>query len=216
MTGPNWKERVIPAFMGAAMCAMWAGDLIAPWVRREATDLHTTPTTTTTKRVLRQPHPRPYTGDLRGRAGREAGNVPGPKEATTDGGDRITQSTVRPAIYNAIRRVESGGNDYAVGDGGASRGPYQISRAYWRDACEYGGLDWDYDKHVWNRARCEYVMYLYWQRYGAETPKERARIHNGGPDGAQQDCTLGYWRKIKSNFSSTVTVTLEKRKVGKP
>ena len=43
-------------------------------------------------------------------------------------------------LYHAIRMVESGGDDKAVGDGGMSKGPLQCSRAAWKDACEWGGV----------------------------------------------------------------------------
>lgn len=105
------------------------------------------------------------------------------------------------ALYDAIRRVESGGDDFAVGDGGRSRGPYQCGRAAWADACEHGKLDWSYDVFVWRPWRCEYIMYLYWNRYGARTDEERARIWNGGPGGMQKSATLPYWNKVKAELA---------------
>ena len=106
-------------------------------------------------------------------------------------------------LFAAIRQVESGGDDplsKIVGDGGLSRGPYQISRAYWRDACEHGGMDWSYETYVWNRARCEHVMRCYWSRYGATTDEQRARMHNGGPTGPRKRATLTYWKKVRKQF----------------
>ena len=108
---------------------------------------------------------------------------------------------LRP-LYDAIRPVESSGNDYAVGDDGKSKGPYGITRPWWADACEAAGENWDYDTYVWDRARCEYLMYWYWRRYCPRALAELdfetlARVHNGGPDGARQACTLDYWRRVK-------------------
>ena len=40
-------------------------------------------------------------------------------------------------LLDAIRQVESSGNDAAIGDGGKAIGPYQIWRVYWIDACEF-------------------------------------------------------------------------------
>ena len=37
-------------------------------------------------------------------------------------------------LLDAVGQVESGGNPHAVGDGGRSLGPYQITSAYWADA----------------------------------------------------------------------------------
>jgi len=103
------------------------------------------------------------------------------------------------ALFAAIRQVESAGNDYAVGDDGISRGPYQITRAYWHDACEHAGVDWEYDTYVWDPDRCEYLMMAYWDRYGARTDEERARCHNSGPKWRQKyRLTNGYWAKVKA------------------
>ena len=99
-----------------------------------------------------------------------------------------------PSLYKALRQVESSGNDDAIGDGGRSKGPYQIGEAYWQDACEQGNLDWDYDTYVWDRKRCEYIIWLYALRYGAKTNMEVAVIHNGGPN------ALKYWLKITAFY----------------
>ncbi len=100
-------------------------------------------------------------------------------------------------LIHAIGQVESGEDYKAVGDGGKSLGWYQISRAYWQDACEYGEIDWDYDIFVRSKFHSEDVMVLYWQRYGATTDEERARIHNGGPRGMSKKATIKYWNKVQ-------------------
>jgi len=101
-------------------------------------------------------------------------------------------------LYDAMRMVESGGDDNAVGDGGTSRGPYQISAAYWSDACKAGGVQWDYLQLVWSRPHCEYIMHCFWNHYGAKTDEERARIHNGGPNGMQKESAIAYWNRVKA------------------
>ncbi len=101
-------------------------------------------------------------------------------------------------LFAAIREVESGGEDTASGDFGESLGPYQISRAYWSDAVEYGGVDWSYDDLVWSRRHCRQIMLWYWTRYGARTDEERARMHVAGPYGPQKDSTLPYWLKVRT------------------
>ena len=100
-------------------------------------------------------------------------------------------------LLDAMRRVESGGNDRAVGDSGRSHGPYQIQRGYWNEACRYGGARWPYDRCVWDRQRSEQVIRWYWQKYGATTDQERARIHNGGPAGGHEPATAVYWTKVR-------------------
>ena len=102
-------------------------------------------------------------------------------------------------LFAAIRQVESAQNCSAVGDGGRSLGCYQISQAYWADACDYAGYDWPY-QWVWLPPKAEQVMRWYWARYGAETDEQRARVHNGGPRGGRRHCTIGYWKLVKKEM----------------
>jgi len=100
-------------------------------------------------------------------------------------------------LLDAIRTVESAGNDRAVGASG-ERGPYSITKPYWTDGCRQLGVFWSYDKYVWSRAHCEAVMRAYWNRYGAVTDEEKARMHVGGPRGHLKMATLPYWRKVQA------------------
>ena len=111
----------------------------------------------------------------------------------------------RPFL-NALMQVESGGDGYAVGDGGRSRGPYQIGRAYWQDG--YGG---DYDINVLHLSTCEVVMFAYWNRYCRKALSELdfetlARIHVGGPRGDVKESTKPYWLKVKAAMETTVQI----------
>lgn len=106
---------------------------------------------------------------------------------------------LRPFL-NALMQVESGGDCQAVGDGGRSRGPYQIGVAYWEDA----GLR-EIDYHVWvnDPSACERVMFAYWNRYARKALSELdfetlARVHNGGPRGAGKESTKPYWRRVEA------------------
>lgn len=103
---------------------------------------------------------------------------------------------LRP-LFDAIRQVESGGNDNAVGDGGRSIGPYQIQRAYWQDSRVPGR--WE---DCYRRAYAERVMLAYWRRYCPAALEARdwerlARVHNGGPTGHRKAATAGYWKKVQ-------------------
>lgn len=104
------------------------------------------------------------------------------------------------ALFSAIRQVETGGHpdpSNAVGDGGLSLGPYQITRAYWLDAVthapEIGGR---YDD-VRGAAYAERIMMAYWDRYAPDDHAETlARIHNGGPRGHKRGGTDVYWQRV--------------------
>jgi hypothetical protein len=110
---------------------------------------------------------------------------------------------LRP-LLDAIRAVETGGHPNpakAVGDGGRSLGPYQISRQYWRDSGVRGRYQW-----VRNRAYAERVMIAYWQRHcpGALAKPDwqtLARVHNGGPDGSRVRQTRDYWHRVRRQMS---------------
>ena len=122
-------------------------------------------------------------------------------------------------LLDAIRHVESAGDDRAVGDGGRSLGPYQIGLAYWRDGCRGAGVRWCYHEHVWDRERCEYIIYGHFRLYAPEelgrllagrailADCERlARLHNGGPDWAEKPGevlarTANYWRRVRERLT---------------
>ena len=106
------------------------------------------------------------------------------------------------ALFDAIRQIESSGDDRAVGDGGKSRGPYQIQRAYWREAVV--GTDaagWRYDTHVWDRDRAEYVVWLHWEKVcpaalWAWNVELLVRCHRLPGNPWRQD-NARYWRKVQ-------------------
>jgi hypothetical protein len=104
-------------------------------------------------------------------------------------------------LFNGIRQVESHGNDYAVGDHGQARGPYQIHAAYWRDACRFGGVRWSYARWVWDRRHCQQVMAWYWQAHHARSDQARARMHNGGPGGVRSPAARAYWRRVQRSMN---------------
>jgi hypothetical protein len=115
----------------------------------------------------------------------------------------LANSSVRP-FFDAIREVETGGHSdpaNAKGDSGRSLGPYQITRAYWKDS----GVPGSYQM-VRKKAYAERVMMAYWKRYCRRALKRLnfqvlARIHNGGPKGAKRKTTLAYWRRVRKKLS---------------
>ena len=100
-------------------------------------------------------------------------------------------------LFDAIRQIESGGNDSAVGDGGRSVGPYQCGLLAWLDG---GGKREDYPRLAYDRAATERIMVRYWERYGAATDEAKARTWNGGPRGMNKKATLAYWTKVRKEM----------------
>ena len=110
-------------------------------------------------------------------------------------------------LISAISEVETGGElfrDSSVGDGGYSRGRFQISLPYFIDS----GIKATYQEAWSNPHIGQQVMLAYWARYSGierrlndaidmETAEWLARTHNGGPRGYRKQATVKYWRKVK-------------------
>lgn len=110
-------------------------------------------------------------------------------------------------FLDALQRVETGGLPAAgigaVGDHGASIGPYQIQRAYWTDSRQKSGR---YEDCLRDAKYSERVMLDYWRRYcpgalASENWETLARVHNGGPKGHKKRATDGYWAKVKKEMT---------------
>lgn len=111
----------------------------------------------------------------------------------------------RQQILDAIRQVESGGREKPPdGDGGRAIGPFQIHAVYWVDASGDKTLGGTYEQ-CRQRDYAERVVTAYMRRHAA-TAWERgdaqtiARIHNGGPKGAESPKTLDYWRRVRQQL----------------
>jgi len=102
------------------------------------------------------------------------------------------------ALLDAIRHVESGGDDSAIGDDGRAIGPYQIHRAYFVDACAADpSLRSGTYADCFDPAFARRVVVAYLTRYGSGcSASELARIHNGGPKGHRKRATLEYAEKV--------------------
>ena len=110
-------------------------------------------------------------------------------------------------FLDAIRRVETGGlpnaGKGAVGDKGASIGPYQIQRAYHADARMKAGK---YEDCSTDATYAEQTMLAYFARYAPKALESKdwetlARVHNGGPKGHTKKATIGYWAKVQKEMA---------------
>jgi hypothetical protein len=117
-------------------------------------------------------------------------------------------------VLDALQVVETGGERDggrdALGDGGRSLGPLQISRAYWLDAGQPGRYE---DCRDASYART--VAIAYWERWCPEAlmpidAETLARVHNGGPRGMQKPATRAFWRKVSAVLAG------ERRRVAGP
>jgi len=109
----------------------------------------------------------------------------------------------RQILLDAICSVESNCDPSKVGDKGDSLGAYQIQYAYWLDATEFSDIGGEYED-VLDDDYAQRIVIAYWDRYATEkrlghipTDEDRARIHNGGPNGNNKTSTINYWNKVK-------------------
>ena len=124
------------------------------------------------------------------------------------------------AFVLALIMQESGGNDRAIGDGGASHGPLQIQKECIMDVNRYrkakGWKQFKFPEDCYDRQKAEACLIIYTRIYANEkrlgrppTWEDYARIWNGGPNGYKNRVdkngnptkatinTLKYWDKLK-------------------
>lgn len=103
-------------------------------------------------------------------------------------------------FLRALSEVESGTNDLSVNKRENAHGRYQIRPCYLADANEFLGTSYTIDE-MHDPATANTVVWAYLTRWGEAyerrtgrpaTAEVLARIHNGGPRGAEKDCTIGY------------------------
>ena len=89
-------------------------------------------------------------------------------------------------LFDAMCEVESNCDPTKVGKANEI-GWYQILPDFWTDA--------------------EKVILAYWDRYATikrlgrvPTDEDRARIHNGGPNGYKKEATIAYWSKVRKEL----------------
>ena len=132
----------------------------------------------------------------------EAQKIPAPAHYTLD--DRL----------DAIEWVESRGDANAVGSCGGV-GAYQLTEIYVDDVNRILGL-WDLEMRFsyddrWDRDKSRMMTKIftdYWVchhivsliRVGVSSNEAAVRIHNGGPNGWQKECTKAYWEKVKARL----------------
>ena len=117
----------------------------------------------------------------------------------------VSALPVRAGLWEAVCHVESGGNPRAVGDRGAdgvyrAAGIAQIWARTVTDINRFAGTRYTLNDRF-DPAKSKQMFNLYTEHYGKGRSVEfKARIWNGGPQGAYKGATLAYWRKIQSKL----------------
>ena len=102
------------------------------------------------------------------------------------------------SFFRALHLVETSGRHGPIlGDNGRSLGPLQISRDYFSDSRVGGTYEQVSDLGFARRVVSAYLKRYAPKAWAAGDVVTLARIHNGGPAGAQKRATLGYAERVK-------------------
>ena len=116
------------------------------------------------------------------------------------GGLAMADVTVSEDFLSRIAYVESRGDTTAFNRGSCAFGLYQIRMPYLSDANSVLGTDYTLDD-MFDPEKAAQVVRAYLGKWGSKfeerhgrppTDVELARIHNGGPRGAERKSTLKY------------------------
>ena len=91
-------------------------------------------------------------------------------------------------------------------------GWYQILPDFWTDALRHDpSIGGEYEDVAKDKEYAEKVILAYWDRYATikrlgrvPTDEDRARIHNGGPNGYKKEATIAYWSKVRKELDEWV------------
>lgn len=123
-----------------------------------------------------------------------------PEGAFSCGAEDGAVQNLPAGFLDRLAMVESGGDDAATNAAEGAVGRYQIRPAYLADANEAAGTSYSIEE-MREPGKAEAVVRAYLGRYGRAfaaragrepTAEELARIHNGGPRGAERAATLAY------------------------
>ena len=132
----------------------------------------------------------------RGEAAGDSFNAP---EPTTTNEQTMTATRIPADFLDAIAAVETYTDDASVNASEDAHGRFQIRAAYLADANRFLGSSYTLaDMH--DQAKAERVVMAYLRHYGTErgvtSLYDLARIHNGGPRGAEKRATLDYGARV--------------------
>jgi hypothetical protein len=104
------------------------------------------------------------------------------------------------ALAIALMLIPLTENYHGIDEPG-SHGKYQIRQVYLDDVNKFSGCNYTI-ADCYNDKFAKRIVTIYLQHYGSKighqpSARDLCRIHNGGPDGWKEHCTLAYWQKAK-------------------
>jgi hypothetical protein len=135
----------------------------------------------------------------------------GDSSSTTEPAPENARMEIDQTFLDALAAVETNGNDAAINFAEDAHGRYQIRAAYLADANRFLGSSYTLaDMH--DQAKAERVVMAYLRHYGTErgvtSLYDLARIHNGGPKGAEKRSTIDYGARV---WEALARIRLEAR-----
>lgn len=136
--------------------------------------------------------------DVRKQPVQKTGRIP--EGASSCGAEDGAVQNLTAGFLDRLAALESGGDDAATNAAEGAVGRYQIRQGYLDDANAAAGTSYTLAE-MREPGKAEAVVRAYLARYGrafaaragrAPTAEELARIHNGGPRGAERAATLAY------------------------
>ena len=133
--------------------------------------------------------------------GEAAGDSFNAPEPATTNEQTMTATRIPADFLDAIAAVETNTDDSAVNTREDAHGRFQIRAAYLADANRILGTSYTLaDMH--DQAKAERVVLAYLRHYGTErgvtSLYDLARIHNGGPRGAEREATADYGARFRA------------------
>ena len=123
-----------------------------------------------------------------------------PEGAFSSGAEDGAAQNLPAGFLDRLAAIESGGDDAAVNAAEDAHGRWQVRAGYLADGNAEAGTSYALDE-MHDPQKAETIVRAYLGRYGrafaaragrAPTAEELARIHNGGPRGAESPRTLAY------------------------
>jgi soluble lytic murein transglycosylase-like protein len=112
----------------------------------------------------------------------------------------VSALPARAGLWEAVCRVESGGNPRAVGDGGKAAGIAQIWAITVKDINRFAGTKYTLNDRF-DPVKSKQMFNLYVEHYGkGRSLQYKARLWNGGPGGNNKTATIAYWKKIQKHL----------------
>ena len=107
-------------------------------------------------------------------------------------------------LIDAIIKVESNGDDNAIGDKDLkdkAYGPMQIRQPAVTDVNIKAGTNHKAEDMLGNRSLSIWLFKEYMDMYAKDkSDQDKARIWNGGPTGHKRATTIGYWNKVRKHL----------------